>query len=383
MLIRRLIPADAAVYRTLRLRALREHPDAFRSSYEEEAAQASDWAAQRLRDDQDGFFLGAFEDGQLFGAVGLQVETKHKLRHQGKVVGMYVAPEFGGRGAGRALLDSCIAQARVLPYLESLVLTVTSSNTHAVRLYREAGFVEYGREPQSLKLDGRYYDKTLMVLDLRAGTVTARSRVIDISPQVAPGHPVFPGDSPFSMRWTWQFGPGCPVNVSQISLSPHTGAHTDAPLHYDAAGVSIGEVPLDAYLGPCRVIHAIGARPLVTPAHLVPALAGIPPRVLVRTYERAPLTVWDPDFAAFAPATIELLHAHGVKLVGIDTPSLDLEQSKTLDSHQVVRRHGMAVLESIVLDEVPPGDYELIALPLKWHGLDASPVRAVLRDLRW
>jgi arylformamidase len=208
-----------------------------------------------------------------------------------------------------------------------------------------------------------------------------RSRIYDISPAVRPGFPVFPGDTAFAFRWTWALGPDCPVNVSEITMSPHTGAHTDAPLHYDATGASIAEVPLQTYLGPCRVIHAIGVRPLVTAAHLAAHLADLPPRVLVRTYGTAPVDAWDPAFAAFEPAALELLHAHGVQLVGIDTPSLDPEQSKTLDSHMVVRRHGMAILEGIVLDEVPAGDYELIALPMKWQGLDASPVRAVLRTL--
>lgn len=207
------------------------------------------------------------------------------------------------------------------------------------------------------------------------------STLYDISPAVRPGFPVFPGDTPFAFRWTWALGPDCPVNVSEITMSPHTGAHTDAPLHYDAAGASIADVPLQTYLGPCRVIHAIGVRPLVTAAHLAPHLAGVPPRVLVRTYETAPVDTWDPAFAAFDPAALELLHTRGVQLVGIDTPSLDPEQSKTLDSHMVVRRHGMAILEGIVLDAVPAGDYELIALPMKWQGLDASPVRAVLRSL--
>jgi arylformamidase len=207
------------------------------------------------------------------------------------------------------------------------------------------------------------------------------TRIWDISPAVRPGFPVFPGDSPFAMRWTWKLGPDCPVNVSEVSMSPHTGAHTDAPLHYDDAGQSIGEVPIETYLGPCRVIHTIGAGPLIEPAHVESKLHDAPPRVLVRTYARAPVAAWDSNFTAFAPATVELLHTRGVKLVGIDTPSLDPEQSKTLDSHQVVRRHRMAILEGIVLDEVPEGDYELIALPLKWQGLDASPVRAVLREL--
>lgn len=205
------------------------------------------------------------------------------------------------------------------------------------------------------------------------------TRLWDISPAIGPGAPVFPGDTPFSMRWTWRIGPGCPVNVSALTLSPHTGSHTDAPLHYDEDGRAIADVPLDAYIGPCRVIHAIGAAPLVRPADVADALAGTPPRVLLRTYERAPTAAWDPAFAAIAPETIDALHAAGVRLVGIDTPSLDPADSKTLDAHRRVRALGLAILEGIVLDEVAAGDYELIALPLKLAGCDASPVRAVLR----
>ncbi|MCX9157993.1 arylformamidase [Niveibacterium sp. 24ML] len=206
-------------------------------------------------------------------------------------------------------------------------------------------------------------------------------RLWDISPPVSAATPVFPGDTPFSQAWTWQLGLDSPVNVSTLTLSPHTGAHADAPLHYDPQGAAIGAVPLDAYLGPCRVIHAIGRRALITPDLLAPQLIDTPPRVLVRTRFRAAVEAWDPIFTALAPETIDLLAELGVKLVGIDTPSIDPEQSKTLDSHQRVRAHGMAVLECLVLDEVAAGDYELIALPLKLVTADASPVRAVLRAL--
>ena len=116
--------------------------------------------------------------------------------------------------------------------------------------------------------------------------------------------------------------------------------------------------------------------------HLLGQLADAPARVLIRTYRQAPLQAWDPRFSALAPATIDALHARGVRLVGIDTPSLDPADSKSLDSHQRVRMHGMAILEGIVLDDVPAGDYELIALPLKIAGCDASPVRAVLGSCR-
>ncbi|OXH87462.1 arylformamidase, partial [Burkholderia multivorans] len=158
-------------------------------------------------------------------------------------------------------------------------------------------------------------------------------------------------------------------------------AHCDAPLHYDADGAAIGAVPLDTYVGPCRVIHCIGASPVVRPADVAAALDGVPPRVLLRTYANAPTAHWDSAFCAVAPDTVDLLAAHGVKLIGIDTPSLDPQESKTMDAHHRVRAHRMAILEGIVLDEVPPGDYELIALPLKFATLDASPVRAVLRAL--
>lgn len=206
-------------------------------------------------------------------------------------------------------------------------------------------------------------------------------RLWDISPPVQAGSPVFPGDTPYQQQWAATIAPGCPVNVSTITLSPHVGAHADAPLHYDPAGATVGEVDLAPYLGRCRVIHAIGCGPLVRWEHIAHAAAELPPRVLVRTYGRMPVDRWDPALAAFAPGTIERLADLGVTLIGIDTASIDPAESKTLDSHQVIRRRNLRVLENLVLDAVPEGDYELIALPLKLMTADASPVRAVLRDL--
>ena len=206
-------------------------------------------------------------------------------------------------------------------------------------------------------------------------------RLWDISPPVHAGAPVFPGDARYSSVWAARIAPGCPVNVSTLTLSPHTGAHADAPLHYDDAGAAIGALDLAPYLGHCRVIHAIAAGPLVTPAHLAHALRDLPPRVLVRTYLRAPVDHWDPARSAYAPETIEHLADLGVQLIGIDTASIDPADSKDLPSHQAVCRRGLRVLENLVLDDVPEGDYELIALPLKLTTADASPVRAVLREL--
>ena len=202
----------------------------------------------------------------------------------------------------------------------------------------------------------------------------------DISPPIAPDSPLFPGDAAYSQRWTARIGPGCPVNLSAITLSPHIGAHADAPLHYADGAPTIGEVDLAPYLGPCRVIHAIDCGPLVRPEHLAHAVDGLPPRVLVRTCRQAP-TTWSDDFTAYAPETLTWLAALGVRLVGIDSQSVDPADSKTLDSHHLLLAHDLRVLENLVLDAVDAGDYELIALPLKLTHADASPVRAVLREL--
>jgi len=207
-------------------------------------------------------------------------------------------------------------------------------------------------------------------------------RLWDISPPVHAASPVFPGDAPYEQRWAATIAPGCPVNVSTLTLSPHTGAHADAPLHYDPEGATAGALALEPYLGPCRVIHAIGVAPLVQWQHLAHAIDHkLPPRVLVRTYERMPVERWDAALPAYAPETVERLADRGVRLIGIDSASIDPADSKPLPSHQVIRRRGLRVLENLVLDEVPEGDYELIALPLKLMSADASPVRAVLREL--
>ncbi|MGQ9365678.1 arylformamidase [Azospirillum sp. ST 5-10] len=206
-------------------------------------------------------------------------------------------------------------------------------------------------------------------------------RLWDIGPPLRPGIPVWPGDTAYRQERTWTIGPGCPVNVARVTLSTHTGAHADAPLHYDAAGRPVGGLDLRPYLGPCRVVDVVGSGPRVPPGAVAGRLAAVPPRVLLRTYAAAPGDAWDPGFAALHPDTVDLLAAHGVRLVGIDTPSVDPQDSKTMDAHGRVRAHGMAILEGLVLDGVEPGDYELIALPLNLADLDAAPVRAVLREL--
>ena len=209
--------------------------------------------------------------------------------------------------------------------------------------------------------------------------MSAPARLWDISPPVHAGSPVFPGDTAYVQRWTARIGPGCPVNVSALTLSPHLGAHADAPLHYDDAGHAIGLLDLEPYLGPCRVVHALGCGARVGWTHIAHAATALPPRLLVRTCERMPVDRFDAQLTALDPDLVERLADLGVRLVGVDSASVDPADSKTLPTHQVLRRRGLRVLENLWLDEVPEGDYELIALPLKLVSADASPVRAVLR----
>jgi arylformamidase len=203
--------------------------------------------------------------------------------------------------------------------------------------------------------------------------------IIDISQGLSPGMAVFPGDAAYEQGWTFRLGPDCPVNVSRVSFSVHCGTHADAPLHYDAGGAAVAALALEPYIGPCRVIDARGKGPLCEPDEIAAALENAPPRILLRLMDRLDPKVWPTGFRALAAETIELLASKGVVLVGIDTPSVDPETSKTLDAHMACRKADMRILENLVLAHVEPGDYELIALPLKFENLDASPVRAVLR----
>lgn len=207
---------------------------------------------------------------------------------------------------------------------------------------------------------------------------------IDISQPVRATTPVWPGDTPFSIEETWTIGDGCPVRVSKLTLSTHTGTHADAHAHYDSAGEDAASRDLTPYLGPCLVVDARGGEGAVRLDEVVAAIeacAAPPARVLLRTFDEFPLHTWPADFRAVSAELIEELADRGCRLIGTDAPSIDPETSKTLDAHHAVHRRDMAILEGLVLDAVAPGAYELIALPLRIERADASPVRAILRPL--
>jgi arylformamidase len=206
-------------------------------------------------------------------------------------------------------------------------------------------------------------------------------RIWDISEPISPATAVFPGDTPFSAEWVMRMEDGESCNVSTIRMSVHVGTHTDAPLHFDCDGAGMAAVDLAPYIGPCRVVEVRGVG---DPAHVPAAaltqelLAGVE-RVLFKTRTRHDHTVFDPTFTAVGPEAAEVLVRAHVRLVGIDTPSVDHATSKDLRGHRVLQRGGVAILENLDLSAVEPGDYELVALPLKIVDSDSSPVRAILR----
>ncbi len=170
MEIRQLTQTDAPEYHQLRLRALREHADAFTSSFEEDSIKLLAWAQSRLAPSPQAphdFVLGAFSEGQLVGILGLSIEPRAKIRHKGHVFGMYVAAEYVGHGVGRRLLSACIKRAQGIPGLEQLQLTVTESNVRPKSFYEKAGFQAFGLEYNAVKIGERYFHKCHMALNLR------------------------------------------------------------------------------------------------------------------------------------------------------------------------------------------------------------------------
>jgi arylformamidase len=204
--------------------------------------------------------------------------------------------------------------------------------------------------------------------------------VYDITPTVSRSLAVWPGDTPVEREVLQELRRGDSVTLSTLRATVHLGAHADAPSHYGADAPSIESCDLGHYLGPCQVVHVYAKRGErigvdALGAHVDTA------RVLIATGTFPNPNVFNPDFAALEPDLVDWLHERGVKLIGIDTPSVDLFDSKDLLAHNRFLANGMAILEGLVLADVPAGLYELIALPLKLEGFDASPVRAVLRSV--
>ncbi|MBX3376695.1 MAG: FAD-dependent monooxygenase [Phycisphaeraceae bacterium] len=215
-------------------------------------------------------------------------------------------------------------------------------------------------------------------LNAQIGTA---AELIDITPVVSSRLGVWPGDTPVSREVLCDIAKGDTVTLSTLRATVHLGAHADGPNHYGLGAPDISKQRLEHYLGPCQVIEAKVARgSRVRVADLRMPIGEVKqPRVLIKTGTFPDPEKWNSDFAALTVELVEALAARGVITIGIDTPSVDLQESKTLEAHKAILKHGIAILEGLVLRDVAAGEYELIALPLRLEGFDASPVRAVLR----
>jgi len=200
-------------------------------------------------------------------------------------------------------------------------------------------------------------------------------RLIDLSPPLSPRLAVWPGDVPFARRVST---PPDGTTLSSVTTTLHAGSHADAPLHVTPGGAPIDAVPLETWVGPCQVVQArVAPRGRVRLEDLSEPPAA--PRLLVKTGTFPDRERFREDFAGLAPSLAADLAARGVVLVGIDTPSVDPFADAALEAHRALAKAGIAWLEGLVLAHVAPGRYELVALPLRIEGGDASPVRAVLR----
>jgi arylformamidase len=202
--------------------------------------------------------------------------------------------------------------------------------------------------------------------------------LLDISVPVTERTAAFPGDVTFSCGWTLTKAQGGSVNLGWTKSSPHVGTHVDAPFHYDDHGPRVGGLDLDAFVGPCHVVEAIGAFELG-----VELLEGLDlrraPRVLFRTQRASDPETFLDRFPVLTEAACDVLAREGVKLVGVDAPSFDPATAKELRIHQRLGRARIANVENLLLDRAQAGTYELLALPLSWPDMEAAPLRAVLR----
>jgi len=205
-------------------------------------------------------------------------------------------------------------------------------------------------------------------------------RLLDISITLRPHTPEWPGDTPFSCGWTWEMASGDSVNVSTITMSPHVGTHADAPLHVKHGAAASDALPLDAFVGQAVVLDVSGASGLLDRAALRAAgLHATPARLLLKTGRSIAHGAFPDAWPALTASCAAALAADGLVLLGVDSPSVDARESKSLDVHHALFDGDAQILENLNLSQVVGGIYDLIAVPVKLGGLDAAPVRAVLR----
>ena len=208
------------------------------------------------------------------------------------------------------------------------------------------------------------------------------AKIYDISRTLNASIAVWPGDELFSRAETLQIEQGASVNLSKISMSIHTGTHVDAPYHFMAHGLTIEQMDLSPFWGQAQVVTFQGGPGPMQAADFSHLDLSLAPRILVRTnVGELPDSVFPEAISYPSLALVGQFARHGIVLYGVDAPSVDRLDSKTMEVHKALHRSRISILEGLTLQGVPDGIYELAAIPLKIEGADGSPVRAVLRTM--
>jgi kynurenine 3-monooxygenase len=348
--------------------------DEFQHRRKPNADAIADMAIENFVEMRDKVGVPAFRERKRVEQA-LHKAFPDRCKPQYNLVSFSTVPYVEAKSRGRAL-DAVVD--RVVQELQASGVSHEAESVWVERV------TEFGRRALA-QVEGAKPDTVL----------ADRLRVIDISPALTPDINVWPGDTPLTREIVVELSKGQPVTLSTMRSTVHLGSHADGPNHYvetvdGRPAPGVGEWEIERFLGPCHVVWAAAAKGTrVLPRDLrAGSLSGEAvleqiwhSRVLVRTGTFTDHRTWNSDFSAFSVELIDALAAHGVRTVGLDSPSVDLQDSKDLPAHKAIARHGIAILEGLVLADVPAGEYELVALPLKLIGFDASPVRAVLRPI--
>ncbi|UOQ95187.1 arylformamidase [Halobacillus shinanisalinarum] len=204
-------------------------------------------------------------------------------------------------------------------------------------------------------------------------------KLIDISMTLNESTPPWPGDEPFRYHLTASMEDTGSVNIGSHKGSNHIGTHVDAPFHYDNDGLKMADLDVHRFYGDALVVNMEG-KDVVTKKDLQAFEFEGVSKVLFRSTSWDDRTRFPKKYTVIHEDVGPYLQEQGIDLIGVDTPSVDSETSKTLPAHHSLYNNDILILENIVLDHVAPGTYELMAFPLKMEQADGSPVRAVLRQ---
>jgi len=305
--------------------------------------------------------------------VGLAVELEWPLpvHYERTIVGEFSADML----VEKSIIIELKALQNLVPAHEVQTVNHLAATTLEVGL-----LINFGAPSLQFKrlLRQRILNPANPVDPVRNSVPSARPHLIDITHPLSGATAPWPGDTRFQFSFVSRLRDGASCNVGKFTSGIHSGTHLDAPYHYNESGLTIDHVDLDLLIGPARVVLAQNCS-VITREIFAGLDAHATPRVLVRTNHCDDKTQFPADIPTLADDVPAWLGAQGVKLIGLDLPSVDQITEPSMRIHHLLDAANILILESLDLRRAEPGVYDLIALPLKIAGAEGSPVRAVLR----